>query len=251
MLNADLLEFFEERCAEINAYLAFLQNVEDAAREGAPRFRRTDVPITTQQKKILNSSLYLQLYNLVEATISRCLKAVENAIDTAGRQPSELSMELRSEWLRSIARTHTTLGPDKRLQVAIELCDRLIAQLPVAGFSIEAGGGGNWDDAAIERLCKRVGCNLNLSKDVQEGAKRIVRDDMGALKLVKDRRNGLAHGSLSFVECSDGVTVHELKSLVLAVQRYLSEAVDSFIAFIAQQIFNESLGQTLKEELAC
>lgn len=236
MASADLLPFFNERHAEIEAYLAFLQNVEDAAREGAPRFRGTNASITTEQKKILNSSLYLQLYNLVEATVLQCLEAVAEAIEDSGRRPSELSIGLRTEWVRSVARTHSDLGPDKRLQAALELCEQLLGQMPISGFSIEPGGGGNWDDSTIERICERVGCGLDLPQNVVQAAKRHVRDEMGALKLVKNRRNGLAHGSLSFVDCSDGVTVAELRGLVAAIGDYLKEAVDCFVVFIESEI---------------
>ncbi|WP_193215163.1 MAE_28990/MAE_18760 family HEPN-like nuclease [Luteolibacter marinus] len=236
MATIDLAPFFEERYEEIEAYLSFLQNVEDAAREGTPRLRGTDAPITTEQKKILNSSLYLQLYNLVEATVLRCLEAVVAAVEETERRPSELSIGLRTEWVRSIARTHSDLGPDKRLQAALDLCEQLLQQMPVKGFKIEPGGGGNWDDSSIEKICERVGCGLTLSPDVLEAAKRHIRDDMGALKLVKNRRNGLAHGSLSFVDCSDGVTVAELKVLATAVGDYLREAVGCFVSFIQVEI---------------
>jgi hypothetical protein len=235
MATIELVAFFEERYAEIQAYLSLLQNVEEAAREGAPRLRGTDAPITTEQKKILNSSFYLQLYNLVEATALRCLEAVEGAIEEAERRPSELSIELRTEWVRSIARTHSDLGPDKRLQAALDLCKQLLQQMPIKDFKIEPGGG-SWDDSSIERVCERVGCGLTISPAVVRAAKRHVRDDLGALKLVKNRRNGLAHGSLSFVGCSDGVTVAELRGLAAAVGDYLREAVDCFVSFIRLEI---------------
>ena len=61
---------------------------------------------------------------------------------------------------------------------------------------------------------------------------------MGPLKLVKDRRNGLAHGSLSFVDCSDGVTVSELKQVATSVGDYLRESVQCFTNFIEMEIVN-------------
>ncbi len=64
MIATELSTFFGERLAEIEAYVDLLQNVEDATRQGAPRFKGTDASITTDQKKILNSNLYLQLYRL-------------------------------------------------------------------------------------------------------------------------------------------------------------------------------------------
>lgn len=243
MATTDLAPFFEERYAEITAYLIFLQNVEDAAREGTPRLRGTNAPITTEQKKILNSSLYLQLYNLVEATVLRCLEAVVAAVETAERRPSELSVGLRTEWVRAIARTHSELGPGKRLQAALDLCDQLLQQMPIKGFQIDPGGGGNWDDSSIEKICERVGCGLVVTPGVLQAAKRHVRDEMGALKLVKNRRNGLAHGSLSFVDCSDGVTVAELKGLAKATGDYLKEAVDCFVRFIEMEIAKADAGE--------
>ena len=239
MTETDLISFFAERYTEIEEYLSFLQNVEQATREGTPRFHGTKTPITPTQKKILNSSLYLQLYNLVEATVLQCLEAVVTAIEEAERHPSEFSLALRTEWVRSIARTHCDLGPDKRLEAALELCDQLLKQIPLSRFKIESGGGGNWDDSSIEKLCQRIGCELRLTPPVLQAAKRHIRDDMGALKLVKDRRNGLAHGSLSFVDCSDGVTVKELRDLTTAVGNYLQEAVSCFVCFIKAEIVNK------------
>ena len=239
MTASELLPFFEERYAEIGIYISFLRNLEGAARDGTPRFRATNAAVTPEQTRILSSSFYLQLYNLVEATVLRCLETVVLSVEEAERRPSELSIGLRTEWVRSIARTHSDLGPDKRLQAALELCEQLLGQVPVKGFSIEPGGGGNWDDSAIEKMWERVGCGLNVSPEVSQAAKRHVRDDMGALKLVKNRRNGLAHGSLSFVDCSDGVSVRELEALADAVGNYLREAVDSFIAFIEAEVSRE------------
>lgn len=236
MVTTELVRFFDERYAEIGAYLSLLQNVEDAARGGPPRFEGTDAGITAEQKKIMSSSFYLQLYNLVEATILRCLEAVVGAVEEAKQRPGDLGGELRKEWVRAVARTHTSLGPEKRLEAALDLCDALLEQIPVRAFTIETGGGGNWDDSAIEKVCERVGCSLTLSPSVKEGAKRHFRDEMGALNLVKDRRNGLAHGSLSFVDCSDDVTVTELRRLSSAVGNYLREAVDCFVKFIQSDI---------------
>lgn len=233
----DLVSFFDERYAEVSVYLSFLENVQDAARGGAPRFYGTRATITPDQKKILNSSLYLQLYNLVEATVLRCLEAVVDAVEESGRGPSDLNDSLRTEWVRSVARTHIDLAPEKRLQEAVKLCDQLLQQSPIKDFKIEPGGGGNWDDSSIETMCRRVGCDLTISPNIFRAAKRHIRDDMGALELVKNLRNGLAHGSLSFVDCSDNVTVAELRSLATAVGDYLREAVGCFVYFIESQIF--------------
>ncbi|MGE4338047.1 MAG: MAE_28990/MAE_18760 family HEPN-like nuclease, partial [Pigmentiphaga sp.] len=70
---SDLSERFEERLGEIRSYLDFLEGVEAVVRSGVPRLGGPEGPtITPNQQRILFSSIYLQLYNLVEATIIGC-----------------------------------------------------------------------------------------------------------------------------------------------------------------------------------
>jgi hypothetical protein len=231
---ADLRQFFEERFVEVESYLVLLETIADAARSGPPKIAEVNTTITATQQKILYSSLYLQLYNLVEATVSRCLEATaEAAASHAGNwQAADLNESLRREWVRTVARTHTELTYENRLQSALDMCNHLISQLPIQQFTIEIGGGGNWDDEAIEKVGDRVGCRLALSTEVKANVKRPMRDNKGAMKLVKDRRNGLAHGRLSFVDCADGVAVQELRDVTDKVGAYLREVIDSFIAYI-------------------
>src|SRR5271154_3430371 len=99
---------FEERFNEIESYLEFLQGIEAEARLGPPRLGNEGLLITAQQQRILYSGVFLQLYNLVEATIVECLDEVTEAASKAGAwTPSDLPMELRREWVRVAARTHT------------------------------------------------------------------------------------------------------------------------------------------------
>ena len=246
MNTAELSEFFEERAAEIAAYLRFLDDLETAAQGGPPRFEGVEGPISAPQQKILYSSLYLQLYNLVEATVSNCLEAVATA--TVGQwRPSDLNDSLRSEWIRFRARTHVDLTPEHRLQSAVDLFEHLMQQLPVQEFKVELGGGGNWDDESIRVMTKRVGCEFKLKRATEIAVKRKFRDDMGALKLVRDRRNALAHGNVSFVECSDDVGVPELRQLTDAVVVYLREATTSFVGYIESQDFLRASARRLTE----
>jgi hypothetical protein len=229
----DLDTFFNERFGEIESYLELLQEVENAARTGPPRIEGAGSAITASQQKILYSSVYLQLYNLVEATISQCIKAVTDAASAnGGWRAEDLNESLRKEWIRAIARTHVFLNPKHRLESAVEMCDHLIGRLPIDSLEIEKGGGGNWDDESIEKISARVGCSLTISSTTKTAVKRPERDDLGAMKLIKDRRNVLAHGSISFVDCAEGVAVTELKRIAEATGDYLREAISCYADYI-------------------
>jgi hypothetical protein bthaB_32884 len=238
----DAIQFFDERYQEIESYLLFLQNVEKSVQDGSPQLSNVDAQITPEQHKILKASLYLQLYNLVESTVSRCLEMVVNEIYKAGRSPGDLSEHLRKEWVRFVARTHhDNLGPEKRFKAALEMCEQLLQESPITDFKIERGGGGNWDDSSIEEICERLGCSLTISPCVRTAVKRRRRNDMGALEIVKTLRNDLAHGSLSFAECGNDATVSELQDIARAVGEYLREAIECFINFIESNISKSKL----------
>lgn len=233
MIADDLETFFKERLAEVVAYLDLLKGLEQAAQQGRPKLQGSDIYITTDHQRILYSSLYLQLYNLVEATVSRCVESVAAVAREGGQwRPADLNESLRQEWVRAIARTHIVLNPERRLESAVAMCSYLIEQLPVGDLEIEAGGGGNWDEDAILKIGNRVGCDITISQATNTAARYRMRDELGPMKLVKNRRNRLAHGSLSFVECADGVSVAELEQMVDAVGSYLTEVVNCFIAYV-------------------
>lgn len=226
-----LTQPFEERLQEIETYLDLLEALERQVQEGFPKIG--GVAITSQQQKILYSSVYLQLYNLVEATVTWCVDAVCAAAAHGGRwKPADLSDALRREWVRYMARTHVDLNHENRLECAVTLCDSLIQALPVLAWSVEKGRGGNWDEDEIKTIARRLGFDLQISKEVYTGIKRPIRDDKGSLALVRDLRNRLAHGSLSFSECGAGVTVPDLRNLKERTADYLREVVAAFRAHI-------------------
>ncbi|RRR69594.1 MAG: hypothetical protein EI684_15225 [Candidatus Viridilinea halotolerans] len=226
---SDFTKIFSDRLQEIDAYLALLETLEQAVRSGSPRFTKSETKITPQQQHILYSSFYLQLYNLVEATITRCIEAFTTSVFIKESWfPADLSVELRKEWVRYIARTHSELNRENRLAGALRLCDHFIQSLPVSEFNIDKGGGGNWDEEKIQKIASRLGLSLQISKETNEGIKRQLYNDKGALVHIKDLRNELAHGSLSFAECGRNVTVRDLRDLKKRIVAYLEEVIASF-----------------------
>jgi hypothetical protein len=234
--DVDVMQAFEERLQEIDAYLGLLDALERQVRQGPPNIGGS--PITAQQQKILYSSVYLQLYNLVEATATWCIESVtEAAAEDSRWRPADLASKLRREWVRTTARTHVDLNHDHRLSTTVDLCDLLLSGTPISQWAIERGGGGNWDDYALEAITERIGCDLTISSPVKTAAKRRIREDKGSLELVKHLRNRLAHGTLSFEECGDGVAVSDLKDIRERTANYLREVIASFEKYVAEYQF--------------
>ena len=83
----------------------------------------------------------------------------------------------------------------------------------------------------------RLGLSLNISPSVMSDIKRPFRNDQGSLEIIKKLRNELAHGSLSFAECGEGVTVSDLRDLTERTSSYLKEVVDCFESSISAYEF--------------
>ncbi len=234
----DLMLSFEDRLDEIATYLDLLDSLEEQVQIGPPRLAAGPV-ITAKQQQILYASVYLQLYNLVESTITQCMDALSSAV-TEGNSwlPSDLSDELRREWVRHVARTHVAdLNVENRLRSALLLCEHLVQSLPISVFKIDKGGGGNWDDQEIETLGSRLGLNLTITRHTRTRVKRFIHNNQGSLTYIKELRNSLAHGSISFAECGAGRTARELRDLTDTTSEYLKEVVVSFEQAIATHAF--------------
>ena len=222
---------FEERIVEIEAYIDLLEALNRQAQSGPPQIGGT--VITSQQQKMLFASVYLQLYNLVEATATWCISAVAKATADGGTwNPAQLDAPIRREWVRTSARTHVILNQDNRLESTWEFCEQILQKKPVSDWEIEKGGGGNWDVSTIEAISERVGCTLNITPTVATAVKRHFRDDKNALAFVKDLRNKLAHGSISFEQSGENVTVSDLKELKQRTVDYLRQVVQSFKHYV-------------------
>lgn len=247
----EISTFFDERLSEVDAYLDLLHVMEEGARSGNLQFSGTTKPLTSAQQKMMYSGVYLQLYNLVEATMTKCIDAVTEAAASDARwAPSDLAPELRREWIRAIARTHVELNHEHRLRHAIELCSYFVDSLPLGQFSVEKGGGGNWDDASIEALARRIGLQVRADPDVYSKVKQKIRDDLGPLQLVTRLRNRLAHGDISFVECAGEVDWSALKNLRDVTADYMRAVVQCFSAYLRSFEFLIPARRPTVEEVA-
>jgi MAE_28990/MAE_18760-like HEPN len=219
-------QVFDERLREIESYLELLDGLEQQVQQGIPRFGNNGVKITTEQQKILYSSVYLQLYSLVEATITGCVNSFCQAITYKSSHLHELSIDVRREWVRFVAKTHADLTYDNRLDNALTMCNLLLQ--PISSIEIDRGGGGNWDDKEIHKLIQRLGLSIEITRQTEIDIKRPFKDDRGALSLIKYFRNKLAHGNISFVECAEDITVSDLRKLTGITSSYLREVVIGF-----------------------
>ena len=128
---------FDERLAEVEAYLGFLDELEAAAQTGAPKFGNSGNPLSPQQTQILRAGVFVQLYNLVEAMMTRCLDALASASWNGAWRAADLNPHFRKEWVKVVVAANKELNAENRLKYAVELADLLVQAAPLQEFKLE------------------------------------------------------------------------------------------------------------------
>lgn len=237
-----LISDFNDRKNEIICYIELLEQIETMLKTGHPLLSANEHGVTYKispsQQKILYSSLYLQLYNLVESTVTKCIASLEKNIQQIDSFSwCDLTDSIRRELLRSIAQQHESATVDTRTGAILNLLDHMFNANSKINISIHKKGGGNWDDKDIYALTKRIGLQLTLTDELTMKIKKNIYNDKRGLELVKHLRNKLAHGELSFVECGERLSFEELKILSDTIFSYLEVLISHFELFIEDKLF--------------
>jgi len=144
-----------------------------------------------------------------------------------------LTEKMRKIYVTSVAAPYELLTNEKRLEKALVLFEQVLNLHPI-DIKIPPGGGGNWDVTEIEKLSKSIGVNIALSAPLKQKVMRPFRDDKSPIRLIKDIRNKLAHGSISFTECGNNHVASDFRMLIDIVKDYLNHVIEKYEAYIDQ-----------------
>lgn len=233
---------FNQRLEDIESYFELINNIELAISAGGAvlHFNSTSYKVKPEQQKIMYSSIYLHLYNLIESTISTLIDAVgRHATQGINGELKLLTENMRKLYVTSVAAPYELLSNEKRLEKALLLFEQVLNLQPF-DIKIPPGGGGNWDVSEIEKLSRSIGIKITLSKQLNQKIKRPFRDDKAPIRLIKEIRNKLAHGSISFVECGNNHVASDFRKLIDIVKDYLQCIIDQYDNYIKQHGYKTS-----------
>lgn len=222
-----------ERTAEIFAYLRFLNQ---AVRTGAALVNSSD-PIPKQLSKDLTHTLkantYLLLYNIVEATMTQAIADIHRTIDAKLPELDHLHPALFLHVLRRFRSGTYELAnapavPGAQLLVRMWLDDY--------AKQIKAGGSnplfsGNVDSRKIIEIGEKYGFATESDHHLRERS----------LQTTKVKRNELAHGSTSFRDCGQALSVPTLVSEAVALIRCLRRVVLAIEDYLVSQRYLKPL----------
>ena len=117
------------------------------------------------------------------------------------------------------------------LEKAIDLFEQVLNIKPVE-IKLPLSGGGNWRFTEIKAFSKQIGVIFNFDQELKAKINKKFRDDKKPIRLIKEIRNKLAHGSLSFTECGQDHVASEFRELINIVKEFLEAVIEHYDAFI-------------------
>lgn len=214
-------EDFDNRSGEILAYLDLLRFIEHAGAELlSSENHENKLAITAQSRKTLKGTVYILLYNLIESTMREAICFIHETIYEKNIDFDSLKGNLKSEIL-------------KRLKSESVSVDNLVSGLTGKGIACGISYGtfnkkklfsGNIDREEIKGKSLIYGFSTNSEyTHTKHGEK---------LATIKQHRNDLAHGNVSFAELGKNVSYQDLENVSLEVIAYLDSIANNIEHYI-------------------
>ncbi len=233
-----------ERLSEIESYYEFISQIDTSMLNGgaiiSSRFNRNfEYKISPTQQKILYSSVYLMLYNLVESTMSKLIDAVERHVNaTISGKVTTLTRHMRDIYINSVTEPSKLLSHEEKMNKAKMLFDQILG-FQEAWVTVDKGGGGNWGCLEIDSFNKKIGLRADISPEIKRRLMAKRKNDMSSLELIRYIRNKLAHGELSFSDCGAEDYASEFRCLIDIIKDFFNGILSSYERYIDKKEFIE------------
>lgn len=218
-----------DRREEFDAHFAVAVALEDRIFAGED-VSIGEIKLSSRHLLTMKSGLIVHLYNIVEATMTRAIESVGDALGTA--PPRRWSENSLREWLREHAVARVDGGEDARLRAVHGVSILLLGETPPGPQRLRKPPG-SWTDKHIAMLAERLGVDFTLPPEMwRRIAPRPEFGDRGPLEFVAERRNALAHGRRSFEEGANDLVLSQIKELAETTMDYLDLAGVAFQEYI-------------------
>ncbi len=215
---------FEERVKEIDLYFKFLAILYEPG-ASIRLANSTSEELDPDFLKMLKANVFLVLYNLVESSIREGVCFIYEELKVDNRTYETVRTEIRTLWVNYKYRLifKTTANWDSGRKMAAQLIDHAMNKLVIELDEEALPISGNLDARQIRDLCSSHGIAHTTPKNAKGGR---------ALLTVKDQRNALSHGHLSFSECGrqfELVDLRRIKDETVIFVRSILENMEYYI----------------------
>ena len=217
---------FNERTEEIELYYDALKELSDSkyTMDSHKKFFNDDF------FKILKSNALLMIYNLVESTILGGILEIYDTIKQENITYNMVSSQIQKIWFSFKfnqvykKESHYYSYQNKAEEIINSILNNETLALDRKATNIS----GNLDATKIRQLCQEHGITFSTNQDSKGG---IVLSD------IKNKRNNLAHGTISFVECGRDYTFDDLVQIKNQTISFLRSILDGMQQYYTEKLY--------------
>lgn len=178
----------------------------------------SEIQLDEELINILKSVLYVMCYNQVESTVRGCIETVYDHFEDTCTGYDKLKVSIQKELLHGVLKTYET-GDSLHKKVGSEL----ELMLPKASIQIRKRFNGNVSKKTMSELTRIYG--ISITADPKD------------LNRLKEARNELAHGNISFSKYGRKDTVSDCVLISSRISLYLSTMISCFDEYIANKYY--------------
>ncbi|MFN7517406.1 MAG: MAE_28990/MAE_18760 family HEPN-like nuclease [Dolichospermum sp.] len=206
------LEDFDERANDVSNYLCFLRDLE---REKILLSHDGVISkIDTELDKSLKATGFLLLYNLVESTMRNAIQSIFDEMSEKGVAFIQLKKEIKKIILQNVKKNVQESGVND----VVEKIENIFNDIIQSGFNQDKLFSGNVDAKEIKRIAKQYGFSAQTDIDTRDGSD---------LLSIKEHRNDLAHGVMSFKDVGRNTSAKNLVEISERVIKYLRQILEN------------------------
>ena len=196
------LDMFCERVQEIDFYFVALKELD----QGNAKHITTAHYFNSEFIKILKANTLLMIYNLVESTVMGGILEIYDKLKQERLTYPDVRKEIQDIWFaykfRQVYDQNAHYNSYK--EKAIEIVNAILAGETIDLDRKATDRSGNLDAQQIRNICTNHGISFSAEPSCRGGV---------VLETVKERRNSLAHGTLSFSECGRDYSIAYLEKI--------------------------------------
>ena len=203
--------------------ISFIANVEPHKnRPIVNNDNNVELFVTQEMQCALKAQFLIVLYNIVESTVCDCLNSFYDSIADDGLTFSDLSDEMKAMWRNNLKRTD---NPD------FQKSDAELMSMIIHFNNLAINISGSLDIRKIYDVFSKHGCKLNEANREKYSNSFLV---------VKNKRNNLAHGNISFSECGSNYLVSDLKKIKEDILNGMQEVVTQAKEYVSKERYKRT-----------
>ena len=232
----DVRELLDDRRCEVDRHLSFVKALIDSKSNRIAHVNGeltvfSDYEIDRALIKTISATGYLLIYNLLESTMTAALDLVHRQLKQEGLRYEQLNEDLRKICLKNFKEAISDKSMEELRGISVDVASVWL------GYDSRRLWNGNVDVKKIREKASGYGIRYLYDGDDHDDIRRNVLN-------IKEKRNALAHGRLSFEQCGQDTAIDALIGYSAQVYRYLTAVLNGIDCYLIEKAYLKSDGKS-------